>query len=78
MPQTNPMPPLLPVQLDLMMPGAPSALEEAWKAHRRHLDMTLDQALNHDLFSRLIRAHAASIEAMRRRAARRRLRRARK
>lgn len=76
--QTNPMPPLTPVQLDLLMPGAPSAVEEAWRAHRKHLDMTLEQALQHDLFGRLIRAHAASIEAMRRRAARRRLRRARR
>ena len=78
-PNTNPMPTLAPVQLDLTMPGCPSALEEAWQAHRRHLaPMTLAQALEHDLFGRLIRAHAGAIERMRRHAARRRNRRARK
>lgn len=74
---TNPMPPLTPVQLDLTMPGCESALEQAWQAHRQHLPRyTLAQALEHDLYGRLIRAHAGAIERMRRHAAHRRLRRA--
>lgn len=76
---TNPMPGPLPIQLDLTMPGCPSALEEAWAAHRRQLSpMTLGEALDHDLYGRLLRAHAGCIEAMRRRAMRRRLRRVRR
>lgn len=76
---TNPMPGLLPVQMDLTMPGCPSAIEEAWAVHKRHLaPMTLTQALDHPLYGRLIRAHAGSIEAMRRRAAKRRMRRVRR
>jgi hypothetical protein len=75
-PNTNPMPPLTPVQLDLTMPGCESALEQAWQAHARHLPhLTLAQALEHELYGRLIRAHAGAIERMRRHAARRRLRR---
>lgn len=77
--QTNPMPALVPVQMDLTMPGCPSALEEAWSAHKRQLaPLTLTQALDDPLLGRLLRAHAGSIEAMRRKAARRRLRRARR
>jgi len=74
---TNAMPPMAPVQMDLAMPGCPSAVDEAWKYHRRALaPMTLAQALEHALYGRVIRAHAGSIEAMRRRATRRRSRRA--
>ena len=72
------MPPMAPVQMELLKQGMPSAMEQAWQAHRKHLDMTLEQALDHPLFGRLLRAHAASIEAMRRKVARRRIRRARK
>lgn len=76
-PNTNPMPPLTPVQLDLTMPGCESALEQAWQAHRHQLaPMTLAQALEHNLYGRLIRAHAGAIERMRRKASRRRSRRA--
>lgn len=73
------MQPMTPVQMDLAMPGCPSAIDEAWTAHRKALDpMTLTEALEHPLYGRLIRAHAGAIEAMRRSAAKRRLRRARR
>lgn len=78
-PPTNPMLNATPVQLDLMAPGCPSALDEAWAAHRRQLSpLSLTQALADPIWGRLLRAHATSIEAMRRRAARRRLRRVRR
>lgn len=75
----NPMPGTVPVQLDLLTPGCPSAIDEAWAAHKASLaPMTRAQALEDPIWGRLLRAHAGSIEAMRRRAARRRLRRARR
>lgn len=75
----NKMPPLAPVQMDLQIPGCPTAMDEAWSYHQRDLaPMTLKEALAHDLYGRVIRAHAGSIEAMRRHVARRRLRRGRR
>jgi len=79
--QTNPniMPTLTPVQMDLAMPGCPSAVDEAWSVHKKALaPMNLNQALEHALYGRLIRAHAGAIEAMRRSAVRRRIRRAKR
>lgn len=61
------MPPMKPVQLDLSMPGCESALEIAWKTHRRQLPgMTLAEALERPLVGRVIRMHAAAIERQQR------------